>query len=104
MTDIDPIAEASVPISRHVNGEHTENLIEYLNVFADVSGVDDARMLGVDRHGMEIEARTPAGVQVVKIPWRTTLDRREQVREEMVAMTIEAKAKLGLEPPNLEAH
>lgn len=99
--ETDPIAEASTPITRHVNGEHTENLIEYLKVYSDVQDATDAKMIGVDRDGMDIEATTPAGVKVQRIPWGSRLERREQVREEMVRMTIEAKAKLGLAPPDL---
>lgn len=104
MSDTDPIAEASVPISRHVNGEHTDNLLEYLRAFADVQDASDARMLGVDRDGMEIEAQTASGTRTVRIPWGQTLERREQVREEMVRMTVEAKEKLGLDPIELGEH
>jgi putative heme iron utilization protein len=96
--DIDPIAEASVPITRHVNGEHTDNLIEYLRVYAEIGDATDARMTGVDRDGFDIEAQTPDGVRVARIPWGQRLERREQVREEMVRLTVEAKAKLGLDP------
>lgn len=104
MTNPDPIAEASVPISRHVNGEHTDNLIEYLRAYTDVQDATDARMLGVDRDAMEIEAITPGGTVTQRIVWPQQLERREQVREEMVRMTIEAKAKLGLDPIELGEH
>lgn len=100
-TETDPIAEAAVPISRHVNGEHTENLLEYLRAFTDVQDATDARMTGCDRDGFDVEAVRPSGAEAVRIPWGSRLERREQVREEMVRLTIEAKQKLGLEPPDL---
>lgn len=103
MTDIDPIAEASLPITRHVNGEHTDNLIEYLRAYTGVQDATDAKMTGVDRDGMDIEAVTPAGVVTERIAWPARLERREQVREEMVRMTVAAKEKLGLEPIDLTA-
>lgn len=102
--DIDPIAEASLPITRHVNGEHTENLIEYLRAYTPVDDATDAKMLGVDRDGMDIEAQTPAGVRLERIAWPQRLERREQVREEMVRMTVAAKEKLGLDPIELGDH
>jgi putative heme iron utilization protein len=103
-TEVDPIAEASVPITRHVNGEHTDNLIEYLRAYTEVDDATDARMTGVDRDGMDIEAQTPGGVRNERIPWGERLERREQVREEMVRLTVEAKAKLGLDPIDLTEH
>jgi putative heme iron utilization protein len=103
VTDDDPIAAASLPITRHVNGEHTENLIEYLRAFTGVQDATDAKMTGVDRDGMEIEAVTPGGVVTERIAWPARLERREQVREEMVRMTVEAKEKLGLDPIDLTA-
>jgi putative heme iron utilization protein len=103
-TEIDPIAEATVPICRHVNGEHVENLIEYLRAFTEVQDATDARMSAVDRDVMTIEAVTPTGAKTVTIPWSSRLERREQVREEMVRMTVEAKDKLGLDPIELGEH
>ena len=103
-TDLDPIAEASLPITRHINGEHTDNLIEYLRAYTGVHDATDARMTGVDRDGFDIEAQTPSGVKVERIPWPQRLERREQVREEMVRMTVEAKAKLGLAPIDPAEH
>jgi putative heme iron utilization protein len=100
----DPIAEASLPITRHINGEHTDNLIEYLRAFADVHDATDARMTGVDRDGFDIDAQTPGGPRAVRIPWPQPLERREQVREEMVRMTVDAKAKLGLAPIDPQEH
>jgi len=101
---IDPISEASVQISRHVNGEHTENLIEYLRAFSEVQDATDATMTAVDRDGFDIEAVTPQGVRTARIPWGKRLERREQAREEMVRMTVEAKAKLGLAPIEIQEH
>lgn len=94
-TGEDPIAAAATPIMRHVNGEHTENLIEYLRAFSGVVVATGARMVGVDRDGFDIEATTPDGRQTVRIPWASRLERRDQVREEMVRMTQEAQAKLS---------
>ena len=100
----DPIAAAATPITRHVNGEHTANLIEYLRVYADVHDATDARMTDVDRRGFDVEAVTPAGTRTVRIAWPEPLERREQVRETMVQMTQHARASLGLPPIELGEH
>ena len=103
-SDADPIAEASVPITRHVNGEHTENLIEYLRAYTEVGDATDATMTGVDRDGFDIEATTPGGVRLARIPWPQRLERREQVREEMMRLTVAAKEQLGLAPIDPQEH
>jgi putative heme iron utilization protein len=90
----DPIAAAAEPIMRHVNGDHEENLIEYLRAFTDVQDASGARMVGVDRDGFDIEADTAAGATLRRIPWPEQLERREQVREVMVDLTNDAQAKL----------
>jgi putative heme iron utilization protein len=94
-TESDPIAPAAEAIMGHVNGDHTNNLVEYLRAFTDVADATEARMVGVDRNGFDIEAKTPAGSKTVRIPWGKTLERREQVREEMVRLSTEAQAKLS---------
>lgn len=91
----DPIEAAATDIMHHVNDDHVANLIEYLRAFGDVPDATAALMVGVDRHGFDIEAQTPAGTKTVRIPWATRLERREQVREEMVRMAQEAQAKLS---------
>ena len=103
-TEADPIAEASTPITRHVNGEHTENLLEYLRAYTEIDDATEALMLGVDRDGFDIEAKTPSGVKVARVAWGQRLEAREQVRHEMMRLTIEAKEKLGLAPIELGDH
>lgn len=102
--ELDPIKDASVQISRHVNGEHIENLIEYLRAYTEIQDATDALMLGVDKDGFDIEAKTPSGVKVARVPWGQRLEAREQVRHEMMRLTVEAKAKLGLDPIELGDH
>lgn len=101
---VDPIAEAAAPITRHVNGDHAENLLEYLRAYADVHDAIDARMIGVDRHGFDIEATGTEGTRTVRIDWPEPLERRDQVRTAMVQMTQTARATLGLPPLDLEQH
>lgn len=93
----DPIAAAAKPIMSHVNGDHTDNLIEYLRAFTEVQDATDAQMIGIDRDGFDIEAVTPGGVRTARVPWPARLTERAQVREEMVRLTQQAQAKLGIE-------
>jgi putative heme iron utilization protein len=96
MTASDPIAEGADDIIGHVNADHTHHLIEYLRAFTHVQDATDARMTAVDRTGFDIEAKTPAGTVVERIPWSFTLELRHQVREEMVRLTQQAQAKLSI--------
>ena len=94
----DPIATAAEAIMGHVNGDHEENLLEYLRAFTDIHDATGALMTGVDREGFDIEATTGTGRVTRRIAWPVTLDRREQVREEMTRMTHDAQARLASDP------
>src|SRR5688500_6360319 len=98
MTD-DPIVPVAPQIMKHVNDEHVENMIEYLRAFTDVQDATFAMAVAMDRHGMDIEAETPGGKQTRRIGWSEELTERPQVREQMVRLTNEAHAKLGITPP-----
>ena len=88
----DPIATAAADIIGHVNGDHPDSLLDYLRAFTDVGDATAAIMTGVDRDGFDIEATTPGGIKQARITWSSRLERREQVREEMVRLAQEAAA------------
>ena len=85
-------------IARHMNDDHAEDNVLIVRGLGGAESATAARMSGMDADGMEFAAAVN-GVEVpIRIPFRTRLTERAQVRAEAVRMYRDACEALGIEP------
>jgi putative heme iron utilization protein len=88
----DPIAPDADAIIEHMNADHADANLEYVRVYANVPEATSARMIAVDRLGMELVATTPRGLQPARVNFDAPVDSKEAVRKAVVAMLRRARA------------
>ena len=95
----DPFSEDVVAqIAQHMNDDHADDNLLIVRGLGGVSAATAARVSGMDADGMEFAAAV-SGVEVpVRIPFRSRLTQRREVRAEAVRMYHDACAALGVDP------
>lgn len=87
---------AAAAIIEHMNNDHVDALIAYCRVFAGLDAVEAAKMVGVDRYGMDILATTGGGEQqAARVSFRAPVSATDQVRAATIELLKEARAQLA---------
>ena len=87
---------AAARIIEHMNDDHADALVAYCQVFANLENVESARMVGVDRYGMDIMATHTDGAQrAARVAFPAPVNAVEDVRAATVALLREARAQLS---------
>lgn len=92
----DPIAPDAEAILEHMNQDHADALPLYCRAFSRATDVQSARMVGIDRHGFEISALTPAGARPIRLAFPQPIANKADARKALVLLLKDARAKLGL--------
>ena len=92
--EADPIADDARPILDHMNDDHADALVLYCRAFSKASDTSEATMVGVDRYGFEMSARTEAGPRPIRVAFDEPVSSAGEVRGAMVALVKRARAKL----------
>jgi len=74
-------------IISHMNDHHKDNLIDLCEKFANKSGVKDAKLVGVDFDGLDIEYD---GSQKVRVPFNKKAD-ENTIKDTIIALCMSAK-------------
>ncbi len=93
----DPLLGGSAArIIEHMNDDHGDALIAYCQVFARFENVESARMVGVDRYGMDILATMTGGEQrAARVSFSSPVETADQVRAATIELLQEARAQLS---------
>jgi putative heme iron utilization protein len=93
----DPLLGGSAArIIEHMNDDHGDALVAYCQVFAKLENVESARMVGVDRYGMDIMATHTNGDQrAARVSFAAPVNAVEDVRAATVELLREARAQLS---------
>jgi putative heme iron utilization protein len=93
----DPLLGGSAKrIIEHMNDDHADALVAYCTVFARYDDVESARMVGVDRYGMDIMATIAGGQQrAARISFSAPVTGVDEVRSATVELLREARAQLS---------
>ena len=87
---------AAKGIIEHMNDDHVDALIAYCRVFAGLDGVETAKMIGVDRYGMDIMATMAGGEQrAARVSFSSPVSATDQVRAATIELLQEARAQLS---------
>ena len=93
----DPLlGPAASRIIEHMNDDHADALIAYCRVFARVDDVESARLVGVDRYGMDILATVAGGEQrAARVGFSAPVSEVSEVRAATIELLREARAHLS---------
>lgn len=89
----DPLLSARAGILEHMNDDHADACLAYARALAGVADAARARMVGVDRYGFDLAVEAAEGARAVRLAFPAPVATSEEVREVLVAMVREARAK-----------
>ncbi len=94
----DPLADAAADILQHMNADHAEALVLYCRAFGGLDGVEQATMIGIDRLGFHLHARSTQDEQTVRIAFANEVRTTEAARSALVDLVRQARARLAAAP------
>ncbi len=74
---VDPLGHAGAHVVEHMNDDHSEVNLLYVQKLAGLDDATNAAMLGIDRYGVTLRADTPAGLRMALVPFGETLNDAE---------------------------
>jgi heme iron utilization protein len=91
----DPIASDAPAILEHMNSDHADAMPLYCRAFSRATDTLSASMTGIDRHGFEMTALTPAGPRPIRLAFPAPIANKTDARTALVALLKQARAKLA---------
>ena len=90
-TSPDPVSQFTAPVCGHMNADHGESTIAMIKHYAGVQ-VDSAKMMGVDRLGVETECLLGEESVNVRLTFPQPAEDRKSIKDRIVEMTKAAAA------------
>ena len=81
----------------HMNADHADAVLLYVQAFAAIENATLARMVSIDLIAMTLEYECPEGTGVARIVFDPPLTDPQELRARLVALTNEARRALSLE-------
>jgi hypothetical protein len=79
----------------HMNVDHADSNLMYVKVYGSLWGATAARMVALDKVGMDFEVTVPAGLQRLRIPFDHRLQDEADAQRTLVAMSRHAQTVLS---------
>jgi putative heme iron utilization protein len=79
----------------HMNADHADSNLMYVKVYGDLWSATAARMLTLDKDGMELEVTVPDGAQRIRIAFEHRLEDEADAQRTLVAMSRHAEAVIA---------
>ena len=91
--EVDPLAEVGGGVVEHMNDDHRDANVMYVQVLAELPDATDAKMVGIDRYGVTLTAETPSGPRMARVPFAEPLTDAEQARPAVIELLNAARAR-----------
>ena len=75
----------------HMNESHAYSNLIYAKVYGQLWQATEARMVALDKAGMELEVTVPDGVQRLRIPFEHRLHDEGEAQQTLVEMSFKAR-------------
>lgn len=79
----------------HMNDDHADSNLMYVQVYGKLTHATAARMVGLDRESMELDVTLPEGIQRTRIAFDHFLLDEKDAERTLVAMSRQAQALLA---------
>ena len=89
--EVDPLAGAGGSVVEHMNDDHGDANLMYVQVLADLPDATTAKMVGIDRYGVTLTAETPGGPRMARVPFEQPLTDADQARPAVIDLLTEAR-------------
>jgi len=89
----DPIAEGAAAIVEHMNDDHRDANLLYVQILAGLSTASDASMVGIDRYGVTLRADTPQGPRMARVPFAAPIESVDEARPAVIALLDDARSQ-----------
>jgi putative heme iron utilization protein len=76
----------------HMNTDHADSNLMYVKVYGNLWSATAARMVTLDKEGMDLEVTVPGGAQRIRIPFDHHLEDEADAQRTLVAMSRHAQA------------
>jgi putative heme iron utilization protein len=76
----------------HMNADHADSNLMYVKVYGDLWSATAARMVTLDKEGMDLEVTVPDGTQRLRIAFDHRLEDEADAQRTLVAMSRHAQA------------
>ena len=76
----------------HMNADHADSNLMYVKVYGNLWRATVARMVTLDKEGMDLEVTLPDGIQRLRIPFDHRLEDEADAQRTLVAMSRHAQA------------
>lgn len=83
--------EAERYMIEHMNAEHADANLLYVQVYGQLQQATAARMIVLDKEGMELEVTVSEGLTRVRIPFVQRLRDEKDAERTLVAMALQAR-------------
>jgi putative heme iron utilization protein len=90
----DPLGPSAAGIIAHMNADHADALVLYCRAFSAATGITVATMVGVDRYGFEMSAKTEDGPRPVRLAFPKPVTSAEEARAALIAMLKDARKRV----------
>ncbi|HLO86332.1 MAG TPA: DUF2470 domain-containing protein [Nostocaceae cyanobacterium] len=87
--------EVSNRICKHMNEDHTDAVVLYVQAFGSLTDIDTAQMLSIDAEGMNLMAQVNGETLPVRIQFDHVLADAEDAHQTLITMVKQARAKLN---------
>ena len=84
--EVDPLAEVAAGTIAHMNEDHRNANLAYVQVLAGLTTATDATMAGIDRYGVTLQATTPEGPRLARVPFPEPLSSADEARPAVIAL------------------
>jgi hypothetical protein len=74
-----------------MNDDHAEANLLYAQVQAGLADATAATMVGIDRYGVTLQATTPGGPRLARVPFPQPLSAAEEARPAVIALLEAAR-------------
>ena len=78
----------------HMNADHADSNLMYVKVYGNLWSATAARMVTLDKEGMDLAVTVPDGLQRVRIPFDHRLEDEADAQRTLVAMSRHAQAAI----------
>jgi putative heme iron utilization protein len=76
----------------HMNADHADSNLMYVKVYGNLWSATAARMVTLDKDGMDLEVTVPDGTQRIRLSFAHRLEDEADAQRTLVAMSRHAQA------------
>ena len=89
--EVDPLFETAAGIISHMNDDHSDANLLYVQALTDLDDCEEATMLGVDRYGVTLRAVTQSGPRMARVGFPSPLSLADEARPAIITLLDHAK-------------